>query len=185
MSTGLLLTVDEFDQMVERGAFDHLNRKIELIRGELRQMTPPGPLHDDVVTYLSHWSFRSVDENEIAVCVQMGMSLAEQMSRPQPDLLWVQARRYMDRHPNANDVLLAIEVSHSSLKTDLGEKAVLYAEAGIQEYWIVDLNDSCIHVFRDPIGATYRQINIVNCGETRSPLACEAASLVVSDLFEE
>ena len=59
MSTGLHLTAQEFDRMVERGAFDHLNRKIELIRGELREINPAGPLHDDLITYLTNWSARS------------------------------------------------------------------------------------------------------------------------------
>lgn len=54
MSTGLSLTAEEYDQMVQRGAFDHLNRKIELIRGELREMNPAGPLHDDLITYLNN-----------------------------------------------------------------------------------------------------------------------------------
>ena len=54
MSTGLHLKAQEFDRMVERGAFDHLNRKIELIRGELREINPAGRLHDDLITYLTN-----------------------------------------------------------------------------------------------------------------------------------
>lgn len=69
MSAGLNLTAEEYDQMVLRGAFDHLNRKIELIRGELQEMNPAGPLHDDLITYLTSsvnrsarsWSRRKPD----------------------------------------------------------------------------------------------------------------------------
>lgn len=53
MSTALHLTTDEFDRMVEKGSFDHLVGKIELIRGELRRMNPAGPVHDDCSSYLS------------------------------------------------------------------------------------------------------------------------------------
>ena len=61
MSTALHLTTDEFDRMVHCGAFDHLCRKIELIRGELREMNPAGPRHDDLITYLTYlmnWSVK-------------------------------------------------------------------------------------------------------------------------------
>lgn len=66
----------------------------------------------------------------------------ESNSRPEPDLLWVKAGRYQQGHPTADDVMLAIEVSHTSLQYDLSEKASLYAEAGIVEYWLVDANAS-------------------------------------------
>jgi hypothetical protein len=57
VSTGLHLTAAEFDRMVECGAFDHLNRKIELIRGEIRETNPAGPIHDDLISYLLDWSW--------------------------------------------------------------------------------------------------------------------------------
>ena len=131
MSTELHLTAEEFDRMVECGAFDHLNRKIELIRGELREMNPAGPLHDDLIMYLNNWSARSTSPELFMVTSQTGLDLVTLDSRPEPDLLWVRAARYHQRHPSASDVKLAIEVSDSSLQTDLREKATLYAEAGI------------------------------------------------------
>ena len=77
MSTGLHLSVDEFDQMVARGAFDHLNRKIELIRGELREMNPAGPLHDGLIMYLNNWSVMAAAGKSILVSSQTGLNLAE------------------------------------------------------------------------------------------------------------
>jgi hypothetical protein len=59
MITGLHLTADEFDRMVERTAFGHLNRKVELIRGELRERNPAGPLHDGLVTCLNDCFLRT------------------------------------------------------------------------------------------------------------------------------
>ena len=183
MSTGLRLTVSEFDRMVARGAFDHLHRNIELIRGELREMNPAGPLHDDLITYLNGWSGRSTSPDEISVTAQTGLDLEELDSRPEPDLMWVRAARYRERHPRASDVQLAIEVSHSSLQTDLREKAELYAEAGIVEYWIVDPSASCVHVYRRPQGKEYTDRYLANRGETLSPLAEPGAILDITELF--
>jgi Uma2 family endonuclease len=182
MSTGLHLTAAEFDRMVERGAFDHLSRKIELIRGELREMNPAGPLHDGLIIYLTNWSARSIPDS-ILVTSQTGLNLAELDSRPEPDLLWVRAADYRRRHPSAADVKLAIEVSDSSLNSDLREKAELYAEAGVVEYWIVDTNQACVHLFRDPQGAQYSDRSIANRGDKISPLASGNAVLDISDLF--
>lgn len=77
MSTGLHLTSTEFDRMVECGAFDHLNRKIELIRGELREMNPAGPIHDDLITYLTNWSVLEASKYSMIVTSQTGLDLAE------------------------------------------------------------------------------------------------------------
>ena len=183
MSTGLHLTVDEFDRMVLCGAFAHLNRKIELIRGELREMNPAGPLHDDLIMYLTGWSVRSTSPDEISVTAQTGLDLANLDSRPEPDLLWVRAARYRERHPAADDVKLAIEVADSSLQADLREKAALYAEARISEYWIIDASASCVHVYRHPQGNEYTDRAIAKRGDKLSPLATRDAVLDLDDLF--
>jgi Uma2 family endonuclease len=183
MSTGLHLTLEEFDRMVELGAFDHLHRKIELIRGEICEMNPAGPRHDDLIMYLTNWSARSTPPEKISVTAQTGLRLEGLASRPEPDLLWVKAGRYHHQHPSAADVRLAIEVAHSSLKADLVVKTELYAEAGIVEYWIGDAEGACIHVFRDPQGKSYARRFVAKRGESLSPLAEPTAELNVSDLF--
>jgi len=183
MSTGLHLTADEFDRMIERGAFDHLNRKIELIRGELREMNPAGPIHDDLITYLTNWSVLAASKHSMLVTSQTGLDLADLESRPEPDLLWLRDARYRQRHPASSDVRLAIEVSDSSLQTDLREKAALYAEAGIVEYWIIDANASCIHVCRQPQGSEYTDRSIASLGDKISPMAAQDAVLDLGELF--
>jgi len=183
MSTILQVDAAEYDRMVECGAFDHLHRKIELIRGEIRQMNPAGPLHDDLISYLIRWSVLTTDGKAILVNVQTGLDLSNLESRPQPDLLWVPAARYRDRHPTAADVKLAIEVSDSSLQADLIEKAALYAEARIVEYWIVDAKGKCVHVFRHPQAGEYRERNVAKIGEQLSPLEACQVPLDLKDLF--
>ena len=85
----LHLTVGEFDKMVRLGAFDNIHRKIELFRGELIEMNPAGPVHDDFVIYLNNWSMRVVDSSQTLVTSQTGLDLPEQSSRPEPDLMWI------------------------------------------------------------------------------------------------
>jgi Uma2 family endonuclease len=185
MSTALHLTTQEFDKMVERGAFNHLQRKIELIRGELREMNPAGPYHVDLVEYLTDWSVRSTERNAVRISVQNSLDLADQESRPEPDVLWRRAGRNRHRLPAAANTLLAIEVADSSLKSDLEEKADLYAEAGIAEYWVVDAHGECVHIFRSPAVGKYADHTIARIGESISPLACPAATLALRDLFAE
>lgn len=184
MTTGLRISVAEFDRMIEAGAFHDVNRKIELIRGELREMNPAGPLHDDLIIYLTDWSTRVANRNEMRVSVQTGLDLKEWESRPEPDLMWIAARRYRHRHPTSSDVRLAIEVADSSLQTDLSEKARLYADAGIEEYWIVDAQGKCIHVFRSPRDGVYQDRRIAKSGEFLLPLAPCSGPLDLRDLFE-
>ena len=134
MPTTLHLSLAEYDQMVRVGALDTIPRKIELIRGELLEMNPAGPIHDDLITYLNNWSVRNADPAKTLITSQTGLDLPEQESRPEPDIMWIRAARYRNGHPQAGDVQLAIEVSYSSLAYDLETKRRLYAEAGIREY---------------------------------------------------
>ncbi len=146
-------------------------------------MNPAGPLHDGLLLYLTNWSVLVASQRSILVTSQTGLDLAGLESRPEPDLMWVRAADYRQRHPTAADVELAVEVADSSLQRDLKEKAALYAEAGIVEYWIVDANASCVHVFRYPKGTEYTDQLVAHCGDRISPLIMEDAVLDVSELF--
>jgi len=183
MSSILRLSFPEYDRMVRKGAFDVLDRRIEFIRGELREMNPAGPVHDDLIGYLTRWSASVTSAASVAIRVQSGLDLPEQESRPEPDLLWVKARRYLDRHPRASEVLLAIEVAESSLPSDLTEKAALYAEAGILEYWIVDATANRVQTFAEPLDGVYQSLQRFEPGQTVSPRCSPQAGLDVADLF--
>ena len=185
MSTHLQLTTDEYDRMVACGAFDGLNRKVELIRGEIVAMNPAGPIHDDFIGYLTDWSVRSSDPAKVRIQVQTGMKLRELDSQPEPDVFWVKRGRYLRSHPTGADTLLAIEVADSSLKNDRTLKSDLYAEAGIPEYWIIDIQGQCIYVMREIVGGKhYGWQRTVRPGDVLSPLAEPNAVLDVADLFD-
>jgi Uma2 family endonuclease len=179
----LHLNLAEYDAMVLKGAFDDLNRRIELIRGEIVEMNPAGPVHDDYVTYLNNWSSDARDKNRTQITSQTGIDMPEVQSRPEPDVFWVRRARYRDGHPQAADVQLAIEVADSSLEKDLEIKRHLYAEVGIVEYWIVDCQNRCVHVFRAPEGTDYREHRIASETESICPLIAPDAHLDLNDLF--
>jgi len=183
LATALHLTLAEYDSMVQVGAFDRLERKIELIRGELIEMNPAGPVHDDLITYLTNWSVRSADPLQTLVTSQTGLDLPETQSRPEPDLMWIRLARYRASHPQSNDVQLAIEVAVSSLSYDLETKRRLYAESNIQEYWIVDSQSQCIHVHRQPCQGDYQHRSVYSLGETLQPMVQPNAKLDLTDLF--
>lgn len=184
MNTTLHLTLDEYNHMVASGAFDSLNRKIELIRGEIREMNPAGPVHDDLIDYLNDWSVRSTDRSTIHIRGQTGMAIPQLASRPEPDVFWVKAKRYLNAHPTGLDTLLAIEVADSSLQSDRTMKSELYAEAGIQEYWVVDVQGRSVYVMRH-IAADHRYgwQRTATVGDKLSPLAQPTAVLDIADLF--
>ncbi len=176
------LTGTEFDAMVDRGAFDCIEgKKVELIRGDLRFMNPAGPIHDDYIDYLNHWSVTSTLKKQANIRVQCGFVCDD--NRPEPDILWLQPRRYGRTRPTAKDVMLLIEVSDSSLSSDLQEKADIYAEAGVQEYWVVDVPSSRIHVLSKSDGKSYRKIEITVAPQFLSPTCLPSAKLDLSDLF--
>lgn len=183
MSTIAHITGAEFDAMVARGAFDCLGpKKVELIHGELRFRNPAGPLHDDLIDYLTRWSVRATDDGQANVRVQCGFICDDH--RPEPDILWLKARRYGKVKPTAADVLLLIEVADSSLKNDLFEKSDIYAIAGVLEYWVVDINSARIHVMSQSDGKTHRGIEVVLAPHFLAPQCLPAAKLNTQELFE-
>jgi Uma2 family endonuclease len=184
MSTLAKLSVAEYERIVASGVFDGRNaRRIELIRGELRTRHPICPEHATVVDWLAAWSFTATPRDAIRIRVQNPVAFLDYDSEPEPDLVWAKPRDYSAHHPRAEDVVLLVEVAESSLKFDEGEKALLYATAGIRDYWVVNLIDRRINVHRDPHVSGYRNIRSFSQGSTVTPLDFPGASLPVAELL--
>ena len=184
MSTVLKLTLDEYDAMIARGAFDPITDKhIELIYGELRQMCPAGPEHEDIIDLLNRWSARSTPENKVRIRVQNSIGIPQLDSAPEPDLAWVREKSYRAGRPRPKDVVLVVEVSHSSIDYDLGEKLELYAQAGVPEYWIVDIEKQSVEVFREPSRKEYRKHDTYGRTQSVAPQAYPKAVLEIATLF--
>src|SRR5687767_2793427 len=114
MSVALRISFDEYMQMIADDAFDALrDRRIELINGELREMTPPGPDHSEAITRLDEWSIEARLKKLVRVRTENPIAIPEHDSAPQPDVTWVKVRPYRDRHPLPEEVLLLIEVADS------------------------------------------------------------------------
>ncbi|MCA9131254.1 MAG: Uma2 family endonuclease [Planctomycetales bacterium] len=183
MSTIAKLKGAEFDAMVERGAFDVVGpKKVELINGELRFMNPAGPIHDDYIDFLTRWSTQHASESVANIRVQCGFVCDD--DRPEPDILWLKPRRYGRVKPTTQDVLLLIEVSDSSLKNDLREKADIYARANVAEYWVIDIPNARLHRMADGDGSTFRRIEIVTPPSRPAPRCLPTAELDLDKLFE-
>ncbi len=182
MSTIARLTLEQYERMIAGGVFDPRDsNRIELIRGELRTMSPIGPDHDDTVDYLTEWSVQSKPKG-VRVRIQSTVALPELDSAPHPDVAWL-ARKLSGRRPQPADVFLIIEVAHSSLKYDRGEKARLYAKSGIRDYWIVNLVDHCVEVYRDPLRSRYQSLTTHARGSQVPLLAFPDVALDVEALF--
>ncbi len=147
-------------------------------------MTPPGPSHEDVVDRLTEWSFKSLPEGKARTRVQNSIGLPSLASAPQPDIAWVARRDYSRGRPTAADVLLVIEVAESTLAYDCGEKAELYAAAGIADYWVVNLPERSVEVRRDPGGGRYRSLRTYTGDEEVRPLAVPEVVLRPSSLWQ-
>ncbi len=186
MSTVANFKLDQYERMVAAGAFDgRLRQRVEFIRGEIREMNPIVSWHSQVLSDLTDWSYDVVPRSLVAIRVQTTLRIPTLNSAPEPDLVWVKRRSYSQKHPEPADILLLIEVAKSSLGEDRGEKLNLYAESMIADYWIVNLIDRTIEVYRQPLDGTYQLANVYGTGSAISPLALPDISLAVDQIFAD
>jgi len=151
MSTLARFSLEEYEHMVEVGAFaGPFRKRVELIRGEIVEMTPIGTEHAYCVALLDEWSHKVVPSDKAMIRCQNPIRLPLVDSEPEPDIVWVTRKDYSKKHPGPKDTLLVIEVAESSLEDDRTTKLVDYANSGIPEYWIVNLLDLQIEVYRHP-----------------------------------
>jgi Uma2 family endonuclease len=184
MSTVALFSLDHYEHMVEVGAFSgQFEKRVELIRGEIVQMTPMNIAHANCVTKITEWSFQVAPLDRIMIRVQNPIRIPANNSEPEPDVVWVNRKEY-SQHPEPGDILLLIEIADSSLEFDRNEKLEVYAEAGIPEYWIVNLIDQQIEVYRRPSGRTYQEQQTYRSDAKIHPLALPAAVFQPSLLFD-
>ena len=183
MSTITKLSGNDFDRMVLRGAFVDIEpKKVELIYGEIRFMNPAGPVHDGQIEYLTNWSYANTARQEVSIRVQSSIHCGDH--RPEPDLVWSRRMSAKRIRPTHADLFLLIEVSDSSTEQDLGEKARLYAEHDIPEYWVIDVRAEQVHIHRTPSQGKYQSIQTVYKSALISPLCKPAATLSLAELFD-
>ncbi len=174
-------SVDDYEQMIAHGILTE-NERVELIRGEIVEKMVIGPLHSAIVNRINR--LLTTRLSSAIVSVQNPIVLTD--SEPEPDLALLVARDdfYASSKPQAHDVLLVIEVADSSLAYDREIKLPLYAQAGIQELWIVNLDESKVEVYRQPLlSGTYQSRADFGRGERLTALGGSEVSFDIDSIL--
>ena len=184
MSTATRITIADYDRMIAAGAFEGDPRpRIELIDGELCPMSPIGLAHEQLLDRLVRWSCANTSQDVVSVRAQCSIGIPELDGSPQPDLVWARGKDYSLGRPLPADVLLVIEIADSSLDYDRGKKARMYAVAGIEDYWVVNIPERCVEVFRQPKAGADGNHEVFTAPKRIRPLAFSKISLAAAMLF--
>ena len=149
-------------------------RRWELIEGRLLEKMSQGRLHSVALLRLAIWLESVFGREFVQTQTPIDVSLEDaEINEPEPDLVALRrsALEIEDRNPRPDEIALVVEAADSSLATDLGVKARLYARAGIQEYWVADLRRRRIVAHRSPSGDSYGQIVAFDADDEISTLA--------------
>ena len=174
-------TAEEYDRVAEAGVFSGQER-VELLAGIISDMSPEGKRHV-VAIELARDVLSARLGKRAGMRIQHPLQVASD-SVPEPDVAIVEAsdpRAYLDEHPST--ALLVIEVSHHSLRRDMDFRAQLYARAGVREYWVENLVDDEIEVFREPHADGYGSQRTFRRGEKIALVSFPDVELAVDELL--
>lgn len=175
------LTVHDYHRMGEAGILGEDDR-VELIEGEIIDMTPIGSRHASAVAYISQ-ALTLVVRGRALVWSQNPVTLTED-TEPQPDVALLHSREdyYRGSHPRPEDVLLVIEVSDSSVDYDRQVKIPLYSRHGVPEVWLLDLVEPALTIHRAPRDDAYADVWQATSLTALAPAAMPEATIDLSDL---
>jgi Uma2 family endonuclease len=177
----------EYERLIESGFF-RPGDPVELVGGQLIVAEPQGSRHFAAVQAMEE-ALRTAFGRGWQIRGQGPLALDEE-SEPEPDVAVVPGsfRDYVDGHPSRP--VLVVEISESSLGLDRDHKGSLYARAGLADYWIVNLVDQALEVYRDPgpdpaapFGWRYRSVEVLRGEAVASPLASGGARVHVRDVL--
>jgi Uma2 family endonuclease len=173
---------EAYHRMFETGMLSN-EKRYELIDGEVVMMSPLGPPNSSMTSRLAEFFVRSLPAT--LQCRVQQPIVVDDHSEPEPDLAIVLRRDdgYRYHHPKPVDTALLVEVSTTSLGLDLGKKQRLYAELGIAEYWVVDVDRQLLIVHQEPSGRNYRVVKEIGAASTLAPLAASDCRLDLGWLF--
>jgi Uma2 family endonuclease len=180
--TDFLWSREDYENLVSRGVFGPEDR-IELLNGRLLTMAPQQTAH--AIAYnLTRKYLDRVFQSGYDVRPQLPLALDDR-SEPEPDVAVVRGavRDYLQNHPAPEDTVLVVEVADSSLRYDRTDKLAAYARAGIPEYWILNLVDGVVEVYRDPIGDHYTKSATLGPEEPLAPQGHDADAVSVAELL--
>ena len=177
-------TVQEYHRMSDLGILDP-SQRTELIAGQIVLMTSKGTPHVLTLRLLATALENAlVDRSAVFISTQDPIRL-DNFSEPEPDLAIVKGNilDYAQAHPGAEDVYLVIEVADSTLKQDCEVKDKLYARSSIIEYWVIDIKNRQVQIFRDPTPTGYSSQLILTETHSVSPLAFPEISLAIASIL--
>ncbi|MBE9066903.1 Uma2 family endonuclease [Leptolyngbya cf. ectocarpi LEGE 11479] len=174
-------TVADYHHMIASGLLS--GRHVELINGKIVDMAPELPIHR--ATYRRGVKYLEALLKDQAVVFSAAPITLPNDSEPEPDISIVQSpeSRYDEHHPGPSDIYWLIEVSNSTLTYDLGEKANLYAQHGIQDYWVIDIANNQLWVHRQPQDGTYQSIEKYKSG-TITPVTMPSIEIKIDRLLK-
>lgn len=175
-------TAEEFQRMGEAGIFRQ-DARLELIEGEIIEMSPIGNAHAACVKFLNRLLSRLFGDT-FTIGVQDPVRLNE-FSEPQPDISLLRRRDdyYREKQPTPADVLLVIEVADTTVVKDRAVKLPLYARAGIAEGWLVNIPEEVVEIYSDPAEGAYRRAEVCGRGAEARAHTVEGLALSVGELL--
>ncbi len=178
-----LWTVEDYHRMVEVGILQS-DEPVELVAGQIiEKMSPQGTPHATTIRIVSRLLEKRLGE-QVLVQTQLPIQLSN-FSEPEPDIALIIADelRYLDHHPFPSEVYLVIEVADSTLKRDCQIKALDYGTSGIKDYWVLDINNRCLHVFRNGTDQGYDREIILQENETVSLLEFPDLNIKIGEML--
>ena len=174
--------VDDYYRMFRAGVFSQGDR-VELIEGEVVEMSPIGSTHQGCVDELSSVVMEKI--GRAAIVRVQGPIHIDDYSEPQPDISLLKPRRdyYRRAHPMPADVLLVIEVADTSVEYDRSVKLPLYARAGIPEAWLIILPKDLIEVHSEPKNGKYQKVQRLKRGKTLASATIPELKLNVGEIL--
>ena len=175
-------TADDFDRACDAGVFGP-EARLELIHGRIIDRMGQAPFHSSLAAMIAD-ALRAVVTPGLTVREERAIRIAFD-EEPVPDVSVVTGtnRDYLGRHPTPEEAFLLVELAVSSVANDLGEKALLYAQAGITDYWVALPETSEIMAHREPTPDGYKAVTRLGVKATVSPLAATDVTLPVCDLL--
>jgi Uma2 family endonuclease len=173
-------SLENYHKMIETGIL--VDRRVELIEGLILEMSPEGTEH----TYFEENLTKKLEQlTQKRAYVRENKPITLSNSEPEPDIAVVELPRsqYLEHHPYADNILLLVEVSKSTLDYDTSVKKKIYAQENIPEYWVVDVKGRKLITYRFPSSNDYQQTTEWLSGTTISPLAFPDIKINISDIF--
>ena len=177
-------TADEYQRMGQVGILSEDDR-VELIDGEIVAMTPISARHNACVNCAMRALVSAA--GDVAIVQAQGSIQLDLYHEPEPDLVLLRPRTdfYASRLPGGPDILLIVEIADSSIEYDRDVKGRIYAESGIPEYWLADLNTNLVSRYSAPERGAFRSVEPFHRGETIAPQLLPTCVIAVDVLLTE